>query len=395
MSRLRLSLLVVLAMLLFHAIVPVASAQLSVKIAEVEGAISIETPFYKAKISPELTGPGLVGYTIKTPSTASTTMSPTVPFPTFLINVLGANNTNGTVPDYWTGGWRTVEYQTFDDGAGYVKIETSDNLTNSLEGLKITVEAYFDPLSPYITYKVKIENTGDQAFTLSSILGGPAFYIVADNGAGNWSVLVYENDRIEFTDNYVSSTGKLVLVNSKTSPLYAATLEAEGATKYIAGAGYGPLDENATTGAFIASVFPEETLEPGSTVVYTARLLIIGVGIVQLDRADLLDLFLQAFPQLVEQFNTSLDFQAKIDELNRTVTSLRERLDSLRKANEDLLKQLQEYQGCEDFWKQEVKVRDTKIQTLEDRLQSAGMIQVAALIVGLLLGLAGGRILSK
>ncbi len=395
MLRPRLSLLAVLAVLLLHAAAPVAGAQLSVKIAEVEGTISVETPFYKAKISPELTGPGLVGYTIKTPSTASTTMSPTIPFPAFLIDVPGANTTNGTVPGYWTGGWRIVEYQTLDDGTGYVKIETSDNLTSSLGGLKITVEAYFDPLSPYITYKVKIENTGDQAFTLSSMLGGPAFYIVADNGAGNWSVLVYENDSIEFADNYTSTTGNIVLVDSKTSPLYAARLEAEGAAKYIAGVGHGPLDENATTGAFIASVFPEETVEPGSSVSYTARLLLMGVGIVQLDRAGLLDVFLRAFPQLVDQFNTSLDFQAKIDELNKTVASLRERLDNLRKANEDLQKQLQEYQGCEDFWKQEVKVRDTKIQTLEDRLQSAGMIQVAALIAGLLLGLAGGRVLSK
>ncbi len=395
MSGPRLALLILLASIVLHAVAPLASAQLTVKIAEVEGAIAIETPFYKAKLSPELLGPGLVGYTITTPTTAATTLKPAIPLPVFLVDLPGTGEANGTVPGYWSGGWKIVDYKTMDDGSGIIRLETGDDLVNKLSGVKITVEAYFDPLTPYVTYKVIVENTGDQAVRLSSMLGGPAFYIIVDNDAGNWSVMTYDNGNIEFTGNYTGPGGALVLVDSTTNPVYAATLDVDGAIEYMAGAGHGPLEGNATTGAFMAGVLPEAILEPGSSIEYTAKMLIIGVGIVQLDRAGLLETFLQTFPQLAEQFNTSLDFQTKIDELNRTVTSLRDRLDSLRKANEELQKQLQEYQGCEDFWKQEVKVRDAKIQTLEDRLQSAGMIQVAALIAGLLLGLAGGRILSK
>lgn len=97
-----------------------------------------------------------------------------------------------------------------------------------------------------------------------------------------------------------------------------------------------------------------------------------------------------AYPGAADDFRAVIYSKDLLSQLNRTINVIRERLTNLTEENENLTKKLSEYQGCESYWKNEVKVRDYQIDRLNSRLQREGALAVAVFLVGVILGVAGG-----
>ncbi|MCE4628876.1 MAG: hypothetical protein F7C82_01195 [Desulfurococcales archaeon] len=143
---------------------------------------------------------------------------------------------------------------------------------------------------------------------------------------------------------------------------------------------------NATSGyILLTAAYPG-----GTPVAAGVRLVLTGYDPYAILAAGLEEPIKNAYPGAAEDFKVVVYTNELIDQFNKSVNLLKERLSNLTKENENLTKTLAEYQGCESYWKNEVKVRDYQIERLTDRIQKEGAISIAAFFIGALLGVIGG-----
>ena len=76
--------------------------------------------------------------------------------------------------------------------------------------------------------------------------------------------------------------------------------------------------------------------------------------------------------------------------INATIENLRSQVDQLREENRNLSKQLAEMQGCESYWKTELEKARMDLDRVQSQLQRMGAVSIAAFIIGIILGVAGG-----
>ena len=82
------------------------------------------------------------------------------------------------------------------------------------------------------------------------------------------------------------------------------------------------------------------------------------------------------------------DLEDRIETLNSTIKNLQDRLAEVQK-------QLDNYKGCEDHYRQELKARDYQIQRLQERLHKTGLIEASVFIIGIIMGLIAGVYIIK
>ena len=85
-----------------------------------------------------------------------------------------------------------------------------------------------------------------------------------------------------------------------------------------------------------------------------------------------------------------IDIDGLLRIINDTINRLEERINRLVEENLNLTKQLDEYKGCEQTWKEEVKTWKMRYERLQEQLQGAGARTLGAFIVGIILGVIGG-----
>ncbi len=85
-----------------------------------------------------------------------------------------------------------------------------------------------------------------------------------------------------------------------------------------------------------------------------------------------------------------IDIDGFLRIINDTINRLEERINRLVEENLNLTKKLDEYKGCEQTWKEEVKTWKMRYERLRDQLQGAGARTLGAFIVGIILGVVGG-----
>ncbi|MEB3789656.1 MAG: hypothetical protein GSR72_07180, partial [Desulfurococcales archaeon] len=90
------------------------------------------------------------------------------------------------------------------------------------------------------------------------------------------------------------------------------------------------------------------------------------------------------------EFKILSQLKSYLNQLNNTIQNLNQVIENLRQENTNLTKQLDYYKGKVDVYKQELEKAKTDYKILKERLSNDARLTVAALIVGLILGLVGG-----
>ncbi len=95
-------------------------------------------------------------------------------------------------------------------------------------------------------------------------------------------------------------------------------------------------------------------------------------------------------PAVVDDVKALAFYESLVEDLNKTISTLRENIRKLAEENDNLTKKLEEYKGCESTWKSEVEVLKQRCDRLESTVKSAGIRTVGAFGAGIVLGLIGG-----
>ena len=102
-------------------------------------------------------------------------------------------------------------------------------------------------------------------------------------------------------------------------------------------------------------------------------------------------LAMSAAIDITGEATTMASLNAYIDNLRSQINQSRKTIQNLTKKVIDLQKKLDNYKGCEDHYRQELKAWEYQYNRLKERLASAGKIEIAVFIIGIVLGLIGGK----
>ncbi|MCE4601641.1 MAG: hypothetical protein F7B18_00485 [Desulfurococcales archaeon] len=330
-----------------------------------------------------------------------------IPIP--LIDVVREGNQ--PEPIYRTVGNRTYELTTpgslslqpwtievvYNDSMKLVaRLTPSGDALRDIQPLQAYAEVTFYSWTPIIDYKLVIQNDGTSPETLIGRNGGATIGILVNDNSTSWRYLVNRGGTVEEVVELnaewgdISSVALIKKVQDRLAFVVSIQpLEKPERVKGLQGIESGNYTRE--TAFTLLLDMGQITLQPGDQVELEYRIAYIPAKPLQLAQVELLDEALQVDPKILDDVRTGFNFLEEIQNLNNTVQSLRDRVNNLQKTVQEKDRQLQELQGCEDFWKTELNALKERVNQLQERVQSAGLKQVASFIVGLLLGFIGLR----
>ncbi len=291
----------------------------------------------------------------------------------------------------------TVEVMNESDTMLVVKLTPSEQALQDLEPLKAYAIVTFYSWTPLVGYKLVLVNNGDTGYTLEGRGGGAAIGILVNDQSDTWKYgveyngTVREYDTLDLEwDNNIDGVFLFKRVQGRLA--YMATLIPEIEPVKVVGT-KGLKSGNYTSNTTYTLLFDLGTVNvpPKGETVVKFKISYLPAKPLQLAQVGLLDAAVQLDEGMLQLVKQGFTYLEEIQNLNSTINSLRERVKNLQEELRKKDEKLAECQGCEDHWKTELSAAQEKIKVLQDRLEKAGMVQVAAFIVGLLLGFIGVR----
>ncbi len=353
----------------------------SITVAETNTSITVTTPYYRVVVNKtaaeidyiELGYPGLQGTRI-TPSG----------YPGLAL-LYGDNETLEAVP------WTSVQLVDASEYRKLLVFETSIagepvRMTITLDAMLSYMPVIVDLPAPgvyYLVLPVNASIAGDWVLALSYYSGGtlqqastrePAI-LSAGNGMDSVALL-----GVSTQDN---NTALDLVAGYSSLPGYIQPLRA-GAVQSLNQSIVGLPSGNDTL------LLAVNYIVAGGGVVAGVNLAVAGYDPYTIVSSGLYYSVLAAYPDAINDYKAIVYFAEFTKQVNETITLLRNRITQLSEENKNLTKQLEEYQGCESYWKNEVKVRESTIERYRSMLQASGLKIVLALLAGLILGVVGG-----
>lgn len=276
------------------------------------------------------------------------------------------------------------------------RLTPSEEALRDIQPLQAYAEITFYSWTPIIDYKLIIQNNGTSPETLTGRSGGATIGILVNDNTTSWRYLVNRGGTVEEVVELNAEWGNItsVALIKKIQDRLAfmvsiQPLEKPERVKGLQGVESGNYTSDTTFTILLD--MGQITLQPGGQATLEYRIAYIPAKPLQLAQAELLDEALQVDPKILDDVRIGFNYLEEIQNLNNTVQSLRERVNNLQKTLQEKDKKLQELQGCEDYWKTELNAAKERINQMQERVQNAGIKQVASFIVGLLLGFIGLR----
>ncbi|MCE4600583.1 MAG: hypothetical protein F7C38_03350 [Desulfurococcales archaeon] len=349
------------------------------EVKETEATTIINTTFYKIIINKELKE--ISSLIIKKGSDAGVTVNPqTLPAIIVLLQ------DNGNVERVSWDNYTVVNYT-----EDLLKIE----LTGEALNRHVELSLYLGSYTPYINVKIKISGTPAKVYFVLPI---------DEKHAGNWkqAIAQYSDEtlNVDITGpEMILLTGKLhsaALIGTpenNTIPSlvagYVEPPEAEAGPDQVGVLDPASLPANPLagfgneTGLLYSIVFSSRDM-------ISFRLAVAGYEPYALLASGLETVVTAVYSGASNDFKEVIYGREIIAKLNETVVILQDKLNNINKKYKNISKTLEEYKGCESYWKNEIKVREYQIAKLREKVKREGTIAVTVFVIGIILGTIGG-----
>lgn len=349
------------------------------EVEETEATTIINTTFYKIIINKELKE--VTSLIIKKGGDTGITVNPqTLPA---IIVIL---QDNGNVERVSWNNYTIVNYT-----KSLLKVE----LTGEALNRQVKLFLYLGSYTPYINIGIEITGTPAKIYFVLP---------VDDKHADNWKqVIAQYNDETLNVDitgpKMILLTGKLhsaaligtpenntipSLIAGYVEPPEAEAVPDQVGVLNLTSLPTNPLAELSNeTGLLYSIVFSSEDM-------IAFRLAVAGYEPYALLASGLETVVTAVYSGASNDFKEVIYGREIIAKLNETVVILQDRLNNINKKYQNISKTLEEYKGCESYWKNEIKVREHQIAKLREKVKSEGTIAVTVFAIGVILGAIGG-----
>ncbi|GAB6147780.1 hypothetical protein [Stetteria hydrogenophila] len=308
--------------------------------------------------------------------------------------------------------WRaSVVYA--DDETLLLRLEPGPEASVDIEPIKLTVEARFYRHLPVIDYTITFTNPASEPVELYSLelagsRWGPIVELVAgDESPESWNLTVLYTlesggARLESS----SKSGYLVSFANASRVDAVALLKSQPTPRYLVAVepytkpalaelvkGYADLSSEAVRARLI---YPLAVLQPGESYVISFRVALAWWDPGSLSLAGLGGLYCKLGDPT--RLKSVFEHESTIENLTRQLSSLREqlnetkaRLEEAEKRAEDAEKRAGELKGLLSKCMADYNYTKARLEAANAKVKRAGAQAVAALLAGVVLGLAGYR----